>query len=81
MISRKGSKGEKYMFKIKEVDAKTTPRKKNLELKNISVKDLKLIDTDTGEDITEAVINEIPMGIETVDFKLSFELPDEDVNE
>ena len=47
------------MFKIKEVDAKTTPRKKNLELKNISVKDLKLIDTDTGEDITEEVIKEI----------------------
>ena len=67
------------MFKIKEVDAKTTPRKKNLELKNISVKDLKLIDTDTGEDITEAVIKEIPVGIETVDFKLSFELPDEDI--
>ena len=69
------------MFKIKEVDAKTTPRKKNLELKNISVKDLKLIDTDTGEDITEAVIKEIPVGIETVDFKLSFELPDEDTEQ
>ena len=69
------------MFKIKEVDAKTTPRKKQLDLKNISVKDLKLIDTDTGEDITEAVIKEIPVGIETVNFKLSFELPDEDVNE
>ena len=69
------------MFKIKEVDAKTTPRKKQLDLKNISVKDLKLIDTDTGEDITEAVIKEIPVGIETVDFKLSFELPDEDINE
>ena len=69
------------MFKIKEVDAKTTPRKKNLELKNISVKDLKLIDPDTGEDITDAVIKEIPVGIETVDFKLSFELPDEDINE
>ena len=69
------------MFKIKEVDAKTTPRKKNLELKNISVKDLKLIDTDTGEDITEAVIKKIPVGIETVDFKLSFELPDKYANE
>ena len=69
------------MFKIKEVDAKTTPRKKQLDLKNISVKDLKLIDTDTGEDITEAVIKEIPVGIETVDFKLSFELPNEDANE
>ena len=66
------------MFKIKEVDAKVSPRKKNLELKNISVKDLKLIDTDTGEDITKEVIDAIPSGIETVDFKLTFELPDED---
>ena len=66
------------MFKIKEVDAKTTPRKKNLELKNISVKDLKLIDTDAGEDITEQVVAEIPVGIDTVDFKLSFELPDDE---
>ena len=69
------------MLKIKEIEAKTSPKKKQIELKNISVKDLKLIDTDTGEDITEAVIKEIPVGIETVDFKLSFELPDEDINE
>ena len=67
------------MLKIKEMEAKTSPKKKQIELKNISVKDLKLIDTDTGEDITEAVIKEIPVGIETVDFKLSFELSDEDV--
>ena len=66
------------MFKVKEVESKVTPKKKNLELKNISVKDLKLIDTDTGEDITEQVVAEIPDGIETVDFKLTFELPDED---
>ena len=65
------------MFKVKEVESKVTPKKKNLELKNISVKDLKLIDTDTGEDITEKVIAEIPGGIETVDFKLTFEIPDE----
>lgn len=66
------------MFKVKEVESKVTPKKKNLELKNISVRDLKLIDTDTGEDITEKVIAEIPEGIETVDFKLSFELTDEE---
>ena len=65
------------MFKVKEVESKVTPKKKNLELKNISVKDLKLIDTDTGEDITEKVIAEVPSGIETVDFKLTFEIPDE----
>lgn len=65
-------------FKIKEVKSKTTPRKKNLELKNISVKDLKLIDTDTGEDITEQVIAEIPDGVDVVDFKLTFELTDDE---
>ena len=66
-------------FKVKEVDAKVSPRKKNIELKNISVKDLKLVDTDTGEDITEKVITEIPEGVEVVDFKLTFELADEEV--
>ena len=66
------------MFKVIEVESKVTPKKKNLELKNISVKDLKLIDTDTGEDITEQVIAEIPVGIDTVDLKVSFELPDDE---
>ena len=67
-------------FKVKEVDAKLSPRKKHLELKNISVKDLKLVDTDTGEDITDAVIAEIPDGVDVVDFKLTFELVDEEEN-
>ena len=65
-------------FKTKTTESKVTPSKKTLELKNISVKDLKLIDTDLGEDITELVIAEIPVGIEVVDFKLVFELPDEE---
>ena len=62
------------MFKGKEVESKVTPKKKNLELKNISVKDLRLVDTDTGEDISDKVIAEIPDGIDTVDFKLTFEI-------
>lgn len=69
------------MFKVKEVEAKTTPRKKTLELENISVKDLRLIDTDTGEDITEEVIAEIPNEIDTVNFKLNFKYLDEDKSE
>ena len=66
------------MLKIKEIEAKTSPKKKQIELKNISVENLKLVDTDTGEDITKEVIDAIPSGIETVDFKLTLELPDED---
>lgn len=69
------------MFKISEVDEKITPAKKNLVLKNISVKDLRLVDTDTGEDITTAVIKEIPIGVETIDFKVTFELPDQSSDE
>lgn len=72
-------KGKFYMsLEIKNTKKKETPAKKVLDLKNISVENLRLVDTDTGEDITEAVISEIPEGIKTVDFKLTFELPDED---
>ena len=35
------------MLKIKEIEAKTSPKKKQIELKNISVENLKLVDTDS----------------------------------
>lgn len=66
------------MFKVKEIESKIIPKKKSLDLKNISVKDLVLIDTDTGENISQQVIQEIPKGVETVDFKLVFELSNEE---
>lgn len=65
------------MIKISNTESKTTPTKKNIQLKNISVKDLRLIDTDTGEDISQEVINEIPDEIDTINFKITIELPDE----
>lgn len=64
-------------YKITNTEKKETPAKKNITLKNISVKDLKLVDTDTGEDITQTVLDELPDGTETVDFKITVELPDE----
>lgn len=66
------------MIKISEMKSKTTPRKKNIQLKNISLHDLNLIDTDTGENITKEVINALPEGTETVDFKITVELPEEE---
>ncbi len=66
------------MIKITTSESKITPAKKNIQLKNISVNDLTIVDTDTGEDITEQVIAEIPDDVEVVDFKLTFELPDEE---
>ena len=65
------------MIKISNTESKTTPAKKNIQLKNISVKALRLIDTDTGEDISQEVINEIPDEIDTINFKITIELTDE----
>lgn len=70
------NQGEENMIKISEVESKTTPKKTNIQLKNISLHDLNLIDT--GENITQEVIDAIPEGTETVDFKISVELPEEE---
>lgn len=66
------------MIKINEIESKITPRKKNIQLKNISLHNLNLIDTDTGENITQEVIDALPEGTETVDFKITVELPEEE---
>ena len=68
------------MFKVKTTESKVTPAKKNITLDNIAVSALNFIDADTGEDITKAVINEFPDGVERIGFKISFELPDEEVD-
>lgn len=64
------------MIKITETESKKTPAKKNIQLKNISVEELKLIDTDTGEDLSSQVIAALPDGVDTIDFKITVEIPD-----
>lgn len=66
------------MIKINEIESKINPRKKNIQLKNISLHNLNLIDTDTGENITQKVIDALPEGTETVDFKITVDLPEEE---
>lgn len=61
-------------FDIKDTKSKVTPAKKTLDLKNISVNDLRLVDTDSGEDISEQVIDAIPF--DKINFKITFEVPD-----
>ena len=63
-------------FNIKDTESKVTPAKKTLDLKNISVSDLRLVDTDSGEDISQQVIDAIPFG--KINFKITFEVPDEE---
>lgn len=60
---------------------KETPAKKVLDLKNIAVNALNFVDFETGENITDEVLSEIPNDIETVNFKLTFELSDEESEE
>lgn len=48
------------MIKINETPEKLNPRKRNIQLKNISLHDLNLIDPDTGENITQEVIDALP---------------------
>lgn len=64
------------MIKITESQEKITAPKKTIKLENISVKNLKIVDVETGEDLSQQVIDAIPF--EAIDFKITFELPSED---
>lgn len=66
------------MIKINETPEKLNPCKRNIQLKNISLHDLNIIDTDTGENITQEVIDALPEGTETIDFNISVKLPEEE---
>ena len=65
------------MIEIKEVEQKVAPAKRNIKVKDILVKEIRLVDAE-GEDLTEKFIEAIPEGMETVELKVSFELPEPD---
>lgn len=64
------------MIKITESQKKITAPKKTIKLENISVKNLKIVDVETGEDLSQQVVDAIPF--EAIDFKITFELPVEE---
>lgn len=66
------------MIKVSETEEKITAPKRTIKLENISVKDLKLVDAETGEDLSQQVIEAIPF--DTIGFKISFDLPIESDN-
>lgn len=63
------------MIKITESAERFTPAKKNIQVNDVYVRDLKFVD-ETG-DITQQVIDAMPKGIDKVSFKITIELPDE----
>lgn len=67
------------MIKISETEEKVVSPKKTIKLDNISVKDLKLVDAETGEDLSQQVIDAIPF--DQIGFKITFELPTEEDSE
>ena len=67
------------MVKITESEEKITAPKKTIKLDNISVKDLRFEDVETGEDLSQQVIDAIPF--ESIGFKITFELPVEEGSE
>lgn len=63
------------MVQIKDTEQKLSSAKRTINLKGISVKNLKLIEFETGEDVSKQVIDAVPF--EQIDFKISFEIPEE----
>ena len=64
------------MIKITESEEKITAPKKTIKLENISLKDLKLVDAETGENLSQQVIDAIPF--DTIGFKITFEIPSDE---
>ena len=67
------------MVKITESEEKITAPKKTIKLDNISVNDLRFVYLETGEDLSQQVIDAIPF--ESIGFKITFELPVEEGSE
>lgn len=60
--------------KVKETSEKVTPAKKTITIEDIVVKASTFIDAD-GENITDAIINALPDGVENITLKFTIELP------
>lgn len=61
--------------KITNTDAKVSAPKRTISIKGAVVKDLKFVD-ETG-DVTDMVLEQIPVNLETIDVKITLELPNE----
>jgi hypothetical protein len=66
------------MVSVKDSVPKSTP-KRTIKLTNVSLKESKFVD-DEG-DITADVIKALPAGIDSVDFKITIELDEDEVSE
>lgn len=61
---------------VKNTESKVTTAKRTITVKGAVVNDLRFVD-ETG-DVTGQVLEQIPEDLETIDVKISIELPDEE---
>ena len=67
------------MVKISNSSSKHVAAKRTITINDALVRELKFVD-ETG-DVTEQVLSEIPSGINTINVKITIELPDEDTED
>ena len=67
------------MVKISNSSSKHVAAKRTIAINDALVRELKFVD-ETG-DVTEQVLSEIPSGINTINVKITIELPDEDTED
>lgn len=60
------------MVKISETEAKVNAPKRKIKLENIAVDKLRLVDAETGEDLSQQVIDAIPF--DRIGFTITFEI-------
>ena len=61
---------------VKNTESKVTTAKRTITVKGAVVNDLRFVD-ETG-DVTGQVLEQIPEDLETIDVKISIELPDDE---
>ena len=64
---------------VKNTESKITSAKRTITVKDAIVANLRFVD-ETG-DVTSQVLEQIPEGLQTIDLKISIELPDEEGSE
>lgn len=62
------------MVSIKETESKVTAAKKNITIKDALVSELRFVD-ESG-DVTDQVLSAIPEDFNTINIKISLELPE-----
>ncbi len=68
------------MLVVKNVKRKVSSAKKNITIKDVSLEGLSICCNDSG-DVTEDLLAIIPDGVDSIDIRISIDMPDESDDE